>query len=150
MAGFLVGTEPDLLSPILAILAIPHPWRSKDPPIGCRVFVEFSCRTYRRHGHVSLESPSHSIVDTLGLSPVGRHTFEAIALVPEETLGACIPSVNTTMPPSSILSRVSRSCDIYRSRGNHGKRRNIRFLTIGMCFFEEPILKDWSVKRYGF
>ena len=45
--------------------------------------------TYRWHNHLTLESSSDTIVNTLGLSPACVDAFVGVALMPVETLRAC-------------------------------------------------------------
>jgi hypothetical protein len=41
------------------------------------------------HSRLALESPSHSVVNALGLSPAWVNAFEAIALVPVKARSVC-------------------------------------------------------------
>jgi hypothetical protein len=48
--------------------------------------------TYRWHNHLTLESSSDTVINTLGLSPAGVDTFVGVALVTSKLLGSCIPT----------------------------------------------------------
>ena len=47
--------------------------------------------TYRWHNHLTLESSSDTVVNTLGLSPASVDTFVGVALVSSKLLGSWIP-----------------------------------------------------------
>ena len=56
--------------------------------------------TYRRHSKLTFESPPYSIINSLWFPPVGRHTFERVALMSIEVLRACARSNISNAPVS--------------------------------------------------
>ena len=60
--------------------------------------------TYRRHRDLALEPPSDPIVDTLGLSPVRRHTLVGIALMSIEALGVYFTLRSAPNHPSGAVN----------------------------------------------
>lgn len=105
--------------------------------------------TYRWHNHLSLETSSDTVINTLRLSPACVDTFVGIALMSVETLGACNKIVN--QPFFVILSSPFHSQNSVPTITLHrfqamqvecrGSMRglNVRFLTIGTCFLAETI-----------
>lgn len=53
--------------------------------------------TYRRHNHLSLETSSDTVINTLRLSPARVDTFVGIALMSVETLGAYNKNCQSTI-----------------------------------------------------
>ena len=79
------------------------PWLAPAPPGGSAVgllndniglrstlsrkrYPEFYILSYLWHSSLALESPPHSIVDTLGFPPARVNTFESVALMAVEAL----------------------------------------------------------------
>ena len=90
--------------------------------------------TYRWHGSLSLEPPSHAIVDPLGFPPRRVHAHEPIALVATEALGSCkFPDVNISSLIPSFEAVRARERKVELGFGD------VRFFTIGMCFFAAAI-----------
>jgi len=96
--------------------------------------------TYRWHNHLTLKSSTDAIIDTLWLSPWCVNTLIGVALMSVKALRA----YNSKYQPS--FDRIwYRS---YHLRSWKVRIRwvdvDIRFLTMGMCFFAETICEDIS------
>ena len=53
-------------------------------------YPKFRILSYLWHSSLALESPSHSVVDTLGFPPAWVNTFESVALMAVEALSVWI------------------------------------------------------------
>jgi hypothetical protein len=82
VASFLVGAKSDLQSPISPCAQYGqsrgHDGFEASTSISAferHHYISRYVSTYRRHNHLTLESSSDSVVDTLRLSPACVHTF---------------------------------------------------------------------------
>lgn len=98
---------------------------------------------YRWHGSLALEASSDSVVDAFWFAPVGCDTHVPIGLVAIEAVCPCdehtcqfrvryrvfLSNVKMELRPL-WLAAVSQGFEVVE---------NVRFLTIGTCFFAETI-----------
>lgn len=104
---------------------------------------------YLWHGRLSLEPSPHTIVDSLRPPPVGRNTFETVTLMAVELVGSCNrlesapASHRLAERPISDIRKFHQYCQ--NGSGCEGLSRtklgtvNVRFFTIGTCFFADTI-----------
>lgn len=143
--GLLVGTVADLreaLAPLPNRANLPSQARlsGKSRQAGAR---RDSIRglTYRGHGQVALEPPSDARVDTLGLPPAGVDALEAVTLVASEALRAYCPSTSISQFPSQTPTSGGEGKFVVVCFEGGGGSRDVRFFTMGVCFFAETICK---------
>lgn len=65
------------------------------------------------HSSLALESPSHSVVDTLGFPPAWVNTFESVALMAVEALSVLLDDWNVLLCGNHLCS-VLKSGSICR------------------------------------
>lgn len=144
MAGLSVRTETNLQELLLANLS--HSLYSL-------AFDPFKSQTYRWHNHLALETSSDPIVDAFWLSPAGINTFVGVTLVSMEALCACqidlsVPHLTATFLP--LPSPKNKRIYIWDVPSSVTGRTDVRFLTIGICFFAETIYKKLLRKFYRY
>ena len=106
------------------------------------VFMLFYESTYRGHGSLSLESSSHSVVDTFWFPPVCVDAFVGVALVAVEALCACCFAYHSVRCVFVMIQETRDAVVVELVAFEGGS--DIRFFTIGMCFFAATI---WGVYR---
>ena len=101
--------------------------------------TEEKASTYGWHGSLALKPSPHSIVDTLRLPPARVYTFEPVALMPVEVLGAYVARVSASSVIQGLTANGSHCGD---SIGHCSREVDARFLTILMCFFAGAICQE--------
>lgn len=146
VAGLLVGTIANLQ--IRCVSTVFHLEARASHRDDCSSIdaIQGGC-TYGGHGNGASEASSNSGVDTLGPSPAGADTLEAVTLVTFEALRAysheLILSPSQSVPiirRRSIISTHLQKLHRTSAAGMFVRGQlYVRFLTMGTCFLAETI-----------
>lgn len=100
---------------------------------------------YLWHRRPSFESSSNTVINPLGFPPVFWHAFEAVTLMAFEYMGPweCrVSEGHFSVSPAE----TAKICVFYSCSGDPGDRSewwygwiDVRFFTIGTCFFADTI-----------